>query len=246
VEILDEESEEKEEKKEKVEKEELVKNQARLPVLQRFFKEYYVPFMTFEVNGFMPVAFSFVVVILGWSVFAFISASKLEPPHEPEEWFKPQHMWYKIGHLLAYTFLASSEDNYVKVSVIWGIRDPYVDRSNYKWNLPCYDRGTPVWDPNFDLGTTAAQQDILDACALIRTFPCSEAGCSNGLISFGGSTKCFMEEFQTWYLAKHGSAYSPGDLTGTSFFDELKLAQIDWENTPATSEYAKDVGFVGG
>jgi len=72
-----------------------------MPLLQRFFAVYYLPVMRTKVQGFRVVAICFVVVLIAWSLLAFYSAAQLEPPEEPEEWFKPEHMWYKVGPWLA-------------------------------------------------------------------------------------------------------------------------------------------------
>ena len=54
----------------------------------RCFALYYVPMMKTQVHGFPVVAACCVVVLMVWSVVAFVSTSKLQPPEEPEEWFQ--------------------------------------------------------------------------------------------------------------------------------------------------------------
>jgi len=214
-----------------------------MPCFQRFFATYYVPCVT---NKY--VAASFVVVLGAWTVLALWSALKLEPPKEPEEWYQESHMWYNIANIMANDYLASTDNQYVKVALVWGMASPYVNRDGFEWNTPCYDRGAPIWDPAFDLSTAEGQQDILDACAIARNFTCTEPGCQGGygMLAIPGSVKCWMEQFQAWYQTTYGVVYTPGLKTGEAFMDELKLAKAAWQGSRTLAPYAKELGFVQG
>ena len=132
-----------------------------------------------------------------------------------------------IGLRVFCSFLAASSENYVPIHIIWGIQAPYVDRRDFQWNYPCFDRGVPTWDSTNDISTAAAQQDVLNACQTVRDYPCGLVGCSGGYgkISFHGSVECWMEQFQLWYNQTYSTPYYPGLKTGTAFLQELKLAQ---------------------
>lgn len=102
------------------------------------------------------------------------------------------------------TFLSASTDDYVKATVAMGIEG--IDRSDFvRWE-PEDNRGTAIFNPDFDLSTTAAQEFFLQTCEALRTKQCDLDGCQSGstpaTLVLPGGVSCWMESFRTWYTVR--------------------------------------------
>ena len=94
---------------------------ADMSTLQRFFVEYYSPFMTGPYR-FIPIAVYFI-----YFVQAAYFALQMEPPTEQEQWFTEDHMVTKAMSLMGTQYMGGDEKNYVNVDLVWGLHG--MDRS---------------------------------------------------------------------------------------------------------------------
>ena len=113
-------------------------------------------------------------------------------------------------------YLAGVDDQYVKMAWAFGIegidRDTNDNGKPFDIYVPNENRGTVVYDSDFDITAPATQQDILDTCELLRTTTCTVKACNFGKLSRDEGVTCFLEEFDLWLTETHSEARA--DITG--------------------------------
>ena len=75
-------------------------------------------------------------------------------------------------------------------------------KQNYNEYQPDYKRGYAKWSDSFDLHVPAARTAFKNFCDAVRTVPCGERECADGLLHMPGSTVCFYEEFESWKVIR--------------------------------------------
>jgi len=208
---------------------------------ERVFRDYFVPFLLYKYRGYKVVAWAVLAVFTAYFVTSVVWASRLETPRSQEQWFQDNHMFATIFDYQRDTFLSASTDDYVKATVAMGIEG--IDRSDFvRWE-PEDNRGTAIFNPDFDLSTTAAQDFFLQTCEALRTKQCDLDGCQSGstpaTLVLPGGVSCWMESFRTWYTDKVSSA-TPVLPTGAAFTTELK------EFRSQSPEFVSAIGFIDG
>ena len=143
------------------------------------------------------------ILVLGtYAVVSSWYAFQLTTPEEEEEWFANGHMFNGLRDRRAKNFFSATNTDNTGVNVNWGIKgiDRNVNPSGGTFNrwIPGQDRGTVVWDDSFSLATPAAQQWVLDTCALLESQPCSAVGCSLGKLVLPNSLVCPLAVLKTW------------------------------------------------
>jgi len=189
-------------------------------IVERFLKNVYIPAVTSPTFGKVTALVS-ICLCVAWGVFAMLKGFKLTPPMEQEKWFPDHHMFTGLLDDNANMFLAGVDDQYVKFSWAFGIKG--IDRdsndSGEKFSVykPNENRGTVIYDASFDVTNVATQQDILDACELIRTKQCDATACNFGALSRDDSVTCVLEEFNAWLSTEHSETWtSAADIKASS------------------------------
>ena len=93
-------------------------------------------------------------------------AFKLTPPTEQERWFKGSHMFTGILDDNQKLFLGGVDDQYVKMVFAYGIegidRDKNLSGERFNIYKPNENRGSVIFNTNFDITNALTQADILD------------------------------------------------------------------------------------
>ena len=182
-----------EEHEENLEKDIYAENIDKFRFLEKFFYNYYVPFLA-RAKYFCLFFFCILLAL------TIAGASMLAPSDEPAR-FLPTNHPIQIAFDLTSDFSASNAQS--QVQLFWGIdrldtsgRDPY----NFE------DQGTIVWNPDFDLSQQSSQELFLQVCDELR----GNLGVS--LEIRDQEIFCVMEEFNNFHNL------SPGQfITGTAF-----------------------------
>ena len=129
-------------------------------------------------------------------------AFKLTPPTEQERWFKGSHMFTGILDDNQKLFLGGVDDQYVKMVFAYGIegidRDKNLSGERFNIYKPNENRGSVIFNTNFDITNALTQADILAGCQLLRDKVCNAKAYSGGKLARSGGVTCFLEEFDTW------------------------------------------------
>jgi predicted RND superfamily exporter protein len=223
----------------------------RTGIVDKFFDILYVPFMSYEINGYKVCALVCIIVATAFGVTAATFSFQLTPPTEQEQWFPADHMFTGILDDNSYLFLGGSNDQYVPTTFNLGIEG--VDRndnpSGVKYDIyqPSINRGTTIFDADFDFTNSETQDDFLTLCAALRTQECNAIGCSLGKLIRPDTVVCFLEEFDAWLISdKAGTLRS--SLTGDQFL--ALLVEFRRDTVPSNSivslSWQKHIGFIDG
>ena len=108
----------------------------------------------------------------------------------------------------------------------WGI--PAIDRTGFRRFIPKENRGTAIFDENFDVAPSTTQHFMLEACDRMRTEPCASSGCSGGNTLFfdenDDDVRCTLELFHEWHNATWPSdnVFTLGDVDPDEFYDRMR------------------------
>ena len=121
-------------------------------------------------------------------------------------------------------FLGGVDDQYVKMSFVYGItgidRDSNPSGEKFNMYIPSNNRGTVVFNDNFDITNADTQNDILTACTTIQNMVCNAKACSGGNLARPSGVTCFMSEFDTWLTSTYSE--TRGGLTGANLITRIK------------------------
>ncbi len=121
-------------------------------------------------NWWSPLIFK-----MRWAVLAFffvlfvlvvVSAVNLQPLSKQEEFLPESHY---TGRGIKWTdeeFGLTDRDTTVEITITWGVQG--INRDGVSQWVPT-EKGTPIFDTNFDASAPAAQQSLLDTCDAART-----------------------------------------------------------------------------
>jgi len=170
-------------------------------------------------------------------------AVQMEQPTKQEQWFADQHMWYNMFDDMSEYYMGGSVDAYVGVIMVFGISG--IDRTGFDRFEPHKNRGSPVFDPQFDISTTVAQTALIDACNKIEITTCGVGGCNLPTLAYPGSVRCFMKDFSSWYNTTYGTSTLP---TGATFNTKLLEFRSDFKGTlfQKSYDYKDNIGVVDG
>jgi len=125
-------------------------------------------------------------------------AFKLAPPTEQEKWFEGSSMFTGILDDSQKLFLGGVDDPYVKMIFPYGIeginRDYNPNGKKFSIYEPNDNRGTVVYNTNFDITNAQTQTDVLNGCQLLRDAVCDKQTCADGKLVRTGGVTCFLEE----------------------------------------------------
>jgi len=220
----------------------------RLDWIGQFFTKYYLPVMRRSVSGLSwlkPFPLFCVVSMLACGIQGLVFAAQLEPPTEPEKWFSSTHVTTNLGKYMTDTFLSADEDNYVQMTLFWGISG--IDRSGVNVYRP-EEIGAPEFASDFDVSTADCQQEILATCAAFRALQCNLEGCANdgiGTLVLPGENACFLEDFNAWLQQERNHTPASLPLTGSTFLSELRAFQQHFVVPSSSVKLAKYKEMIG-
>ena len=145
-------------------------------------------------------------------------------------------------------FLNGVNDQYVHMNFIYGIdgidRDSNPNGKKFNQFMPSDNRGSAVYNKNFDITNSDTQQDILDACKLLRDKVCTAKACSGGKLIRPEGVTCFLEEFDTWLQATHSETRS----TTANVLSRIKTFRSSTKpaSEPITGSWEEIIGLVDG
>jgi hypothetical protein len=227
---------------------------AKQPRLDRFFTEYFTPFILKRGHGGIKWnALAAVVLSTAIGVFLTTQAFNLTPPIEAEEYLPKGHMFHGFFTRQQTGYL-SSTSSAVEIKYATGIAS--VDTSKFDPFNPDDNRGDAVWDSSFDLYDSSTRDALLAFCEAVRTEPCNLEGCSLGLLHLPDSTTCFLEEFEAWGASTFGSAYTTNGtgamVSEEVFYERLTLFREStypgyvYGDEPDGNGWDELIGFVDG
>jgi len=164
-----------------------------------------------------------IALVIIWLGIAIWRVSRFEPATEPTEILPSSHYLSKQRDSVRNDYHNGENDNSITVSFLWGIKG--LDNSGIsKWDAS--NRGTIIWDDDFDLTTSANQQRIYDICQNLKT---------NSLVKDSDVT-CWIEEWYTY----NGNSFP----SGATFHTQMSayLGTNDGENDYTNYE----VGYING
>ena len=173
------------------------------PPIKPFFEQIYLRYMSWTLScakGIPIGAWLSVWCFLALGIFLAYRALHLEMPREQEELFPKKHMFTGFLNDMANDYEAGADDQYSRVFYTFGINN--LGKENYDEYKPDYKRGYAKWNGGFDLHSPAARLALKGFCDTVRAVPCSEQGCSMGLLHLPESTICFYEEFEAWKVLR--------------------------------------------
>jgi len=222
----------------------------KLSLIERMFHDYYAPALDYSIGPkicfnltFKPVSMLLIAIFGGLAIFFASAATTLSTPDDAPVWFPDDHMTTGQPQILRNDFLAGADDNYMEGSLYFGIAGVYAPDFS-RWT-PGEDRGTVVWDDNFNITVPAAQTALIQLCNDLEVELCDPVGepgaahmpiCArapHNLLS-SGSLKCHLREWQT----ELGGTLP----TGLGFYAEF----YNWLQTTNGREYRDDFGWVNG
>lgn len=162
-----------------------------LRLIERLFVDVYAPFIN------SPAKFALVGVYTIYFIFSAYWALQMEPPVKPEQWFPDDHM-LTVFNVQQTKYVGGNDARYVYITLVWGVES--VDRARLnRWQPD--DRGDAIYDAEFDLSSTAAQEHIVQTCELLRTASCHAGGCMDGTkkLTRPDGVHCFIDDWRTWY-----------------------------------------------
>lgn len=214
-----------------------------LPFMQRMLVTKYMPCMRYEVGGFKVVAIGLVIFFTAMFCVLGSFAIQMEQPTSQEQWFAPHHMWYNLYDDMAQQYMGGSVDDYVGVNLVFGISG--LDRTGFDKFVPHLNRGSPIFDSNFDISTTVNQNAIIDACNKVDAALCTAPGCNMPTLAYPGSVHCFMKDFTTWYNTTYGTSTLPTGATFNTRLLEFR-SNFSGEAFQKSYNYLDNIGVVDG
>jgi hypothetical protein len=131
-------------------------------------------------------------------------------------------MFTGMAQDMPHDYEACPDASYSKVFYTFGVGA--LGKQNYNEYEPDYKRGYAKWSETFDLHALTARPAFKGFCDAVRSSPCGERECSEGLLHMSGHTICFYEEFESWKAAGLGNAtLDLATATAEEFYGELAL-----------------------
>jgi predicted RND superfamily exporter protein len=185
--------------------------------IEVFFKDYWNKY---------TAKFKWIIIpiVLIWVAIAIWRVTEFKPATEAVEMLPESHYLSKLVDSLRNDYHTGENDDTIKVSMIWGIKG--LDRNGVgTWEAD--NRGTIVWDSDFDMSSTANQQRILDICNDLK---------SNALVK-SETVTCWVQDFVD---AQNGG--SP--VAQANFYTELEtyLQTTDGQNQYSDNQ----IGYING
>lgn len=135
---------------------------------------------------------------------------------------------------------------YMRGNLYFGIAGVWApDYSSWE---PAKNRGTVVFDENFNITTPEAQQALLELCGALEVEDCIPRGESERLevcsrpphtLVSTDTVSCFLRDFKEDRIEE---GLDPALPTGLGFYDEL----YSWLQQPGNGRHFDNVGFVNG
>ena len=149
--------------------------------LGRVEKFFYGPYMNFLDKA----KYAIVLAFVGLAALGIFFALQLAPPTDSEAFMPPYHMATKFNDFMtpsANYWARSDTDVTEDVWIVWGVAGMDLSTRSSPWNAT--DRGTIIWDENFDPYSEKSQAHLLNVCPIIRTSPCRETslGCDRSIV----------------------------------------------------------------
>ena len=220
-------------------------------IVEVFFEKAYIPTMMYEIKGYKVVALFSVIVCFIWGAFQVNNALKLTPPQQQEQWFPSTHMFTGFIDDNSNMFLGGTENQYVTMNFYLGIdgidRNDNAGGGSFNIYEPNTNRGTVMFNDDFDITNSDTQADILNACQELRDQPCTvKGGCENGkLVRFEGVV-CFLEEFDAWLISDKST--TRGALSSADFLTHLTEFRADTKpkSDPIVGSWESQIGVIEG
>ena len=227
------------------------KSSSHLSCTERFFHDHYAPALNWSVGPPLPFGmrikpFSyFLVLVFGiFGIYLTSEALTLTTPDNAPVWFPADHMVTGLSDLIRDTYLAGEDEEYMRGQVYFGIAG--VDAPLFSKWTPAENRGTVVFDDNFNLSVPEAQAKFIELCADLAVEDCINPGESVPLsvcarppftLVSTDTVDCFLKDWQD-ELALTGASLP----TGPGFESALHA----WLQTDAGEKHESSVGFVNG
>mmetsp|Transcript_6051 Transcript_6051/g.11498 ORF Transcript_6051/g.11498 Transcript_6051/m.11498 type:complete len:998 (+) Transcript_6051:160-3153(+) len=220
---------------------------ARDGVVEKFFDKLYIPTMAGNSKAFAVIS---ILACVAWGIFSASLAFQLTPPLEQEKWFSDSHMFTGLLEDNSNLFLGGVDDQYVKMNFIYGVsgidRDKNPSGEKFNMYIPSNNRGTVVFNDNFDITNADTQNDILTACTTIQNMVCNAKACSGGKLARPSGVTCFMSEFDTWLSSTYSETRS--GLTGANLVARIKEFRADTkpQDDDIAGSWEETIGVVDG
>ena len=121
-------------------------------IIEKFFRVYW--------NVWMNKAKIFIIIfVVLWSAMCIWRITQFEPAKEALEMLSDDHWITKLQDSLRNDYHTGEDDDTIQVSFVWGF-DGISKKGVGKWESD--NRGTAVYDDDFDMSSTTNQQRILD------------------------------------------------------------------------------------
>jgi hypothetical protein len=101
---------------------------------------------------------------------------------------------------------------------VWGING--LDRDGFNMWVPGENRGTALFDPAFDLTTSATQEYILGVCNTVALEGCAASGCSVPQLAKPGTVKCILKDFHTWFQGVRNASVAVASNSSVTASDQ--------------------------
>jgi len=165
-----------------------------------------------------------IIFVAIWAGIAVWRITNFEPDPEALQMLPDSHRLTKLRDGVRNDYHTGEDDNTIQVSFVWGIKG-ISKKGVSKWDPS--NRGTNVYDDDFDMSSTTNQQRILDICASLRT---------NSLVKDQKVT-CWVEDF---LAAQNGG--SP--VAQANFYTELETYL---QTTNGKNQYSSgEIGYING
>jgi len=216
---------------------------------ERFFHSVFAPALNWSIGKpicfgitFKPISVALVLSLGSVGAWLISEAATLTTPDKLPVWFPDNHMFTGFDDLQRDTYLSGDDDAYMTGSLYFGLKDVYAPDFS-RW-IPAENRGSIVWDENFDLSQADAQAALLDVCTDLRAEACDDLATGAQLdvctrpprnLLSADTLKCWLEDFDAHY-----NGTMP---TGAAFADGVKT----WlGHSNKRSLYGSDIGFING
>jgi len=107
-----------------------------------------------------------IIFVVIWTGIAIWRISEFEPAKEALQMLPDEHWLNKVQTSIRNDYHTGEDDNTIQVSFVWGIKG-LSKKGVGSWDSA--DRGTVVYDDDFDISSTTNQQRILDICDSLLT-----------------------------------------------------------------------------
>ncbi|XP_050405065.1 protein dispatched homolog 3-like [Patella vulgata] len=178
----------------------------RKNLIVRFFRGPYYYFVVHKVARWVLLVLS-----LGLIVFFVYMATTIGPQEEQIQFLKDSNNFQKATNLNLQGFRPSSDDNVIKVYIVWGLKHQDLSAC-HKTDSKC--KGKTVWDDGFDLNPKPAQMSLLQLCKRIEDMTDEENGdlkIRRNSITGKLEVKCFLDRINDFLINEGNdtSLYSP-------------------------------------